>query len=292
MTAAAAAGITLLSLNDIKSHSVFSGDQDSFADWDFALRAEGSPLGWTTYLTHVLAQTEAVMLADMNSAARELSNDLYFLFSQSTKGKALTLLRRVEEGNGLEAYRLITNEFRPTGDQSAFGMAGAVLQPGWWTKAPHSKRDFHDVLLDWDGLVNEYEVRTGEVISDNLKCATICGRCPKEVKDFPVASAPETRTNYQRMREAIRMFVLDRRGVSFAPTFDASSSSSSNGVAPMDVNAIGFDKQACDICGQLQVFWSYVTCCIDRSSPPGAWAQVYFYLRSFIPVRKTYQLGW
>ena len=175
-----------------------------------------------------------------------IARNLFLLLAHKMKGKAQVLVRHVPNQNGLEALRMIYREFRPQGSIPSHTLLTTIIQPRWWSEAPHSSRPFPDVLLDWDDLILQYERDSKEVLSDALKCATIMGYAPDSVRLMLTAAPHEYRTNPGLMRQLLKEQHVSQAGLSYIP-----SNSWSEEPVPMDVGAIGWDKPKCRTCGKL-----------------------------------------
>ena len=84
---------------------------------------------------------------------------------------------------------------------------------------------------------------TGEPISDRLKCATIIGYAPQNIKRMLESASPDVREDHSRMRARIREHCLEKNPKAFVPKAQLDD--------PMNVDAIGFDRPRCTKCGKL-----------------------------------------
>ena len=155
------------------------------------------------------------------------------------RGRAQTLVKLSGPGNGFEALRSIYADYRPQGTSSEHSLIITIVQPRWWSSPEHGKRNFLEVLADWDQLCSQYTMMTNEPISDRLKCATIIGYAPQDVKRMLDAANSDVRENQARMRARIREHCLEKNPRAFVPKAPMESD-------PMEVGAIGFDRPRCN----------------------------------------------
>ena len=249
MAAAIAEGWSLLSLKEIRQHDDFSGRESDFEAWAFPFEAEAEELGWGHLVQAAITHTEPIANSTLNAAASDVSKNLYLWLSLKMKGKAQTIVKLAGHGNGFDALRQVYAEFRPSGNTSTHGMLATIIQPHWWTKQPHKDRPYTDVLLDWDQLIAQYELASGERITNATRCATVLGFAPQEIKAMLKSAARSTRENHQEMRVAIRDSLLGASEASFVPK--AMGQSFGVNSDAMDVGAIGFDKPRCQRCHKL-----------------------------------------
>ena len=115
-----------------------------------------------------------------------------------------------------------------------------------------------DILLDWEQLVAAYELASGEVISNNTKCATVLGWAPQVVESMLRSSDGETRADYQRMKASIRDRQIGQRGASFyvppAPStamdVDAVAAGTVGGKGGKHGKGAGGAEKKCSHCGK------------------------------------------
>ena len=206
MAAAAAQGYQLFDSRSIGAFDVFTGRREDFEQWVIGLEAECELRGFGPLIDIVkgdLTQTIGP-LSSLGLVAGEVSRSLYALFARRLRGKALTFVRLAEQGHGLAVLLALYKEYRPHGIEPDHGMLTAILNPKWWHEREHQSRDFNDVLLDWDTLVNRYEVSSGETVTNAMRCATILAWCPKHVENMLRSAAKSVRQNHGEMRIAIK----------------------------------------------------------------------------------------
>ena len=132
------AGVGLLSSQqfelDTKSVAkltVFSGKDKDYPEWEFTSGGFFGLLGWDTAMA--LALTEPVpKLETMAEVYMKISKQLFHVLQLYVKGKALGILKQVERGNGLQAWKAMKEEYEPkvAGEGAGAGAGGAEAGPG------------------------------------------------------------------------------------------------------------------------------------------------------------------
>ena len=248
---ASAAGLTLLSMKDMRNRDTFTGRTEDWDSWWFPFETDAEHLGWRDLIIASKESTVPIKTVDLGNIAEVVSRNLYLWLSQRTQGKAQVIVRLVEDKCGFEALRLLAYEYAPKGDTSSHGMLAAVIQPVWWRKSPHSTRSFMDVLLDWESLIVKYENSSKETIGDGIKCATITGYAPKAIQALLQSAPHETRHTYRLMWSTIREFLVETGEGAFVPKGDTDAMDVGAVERNGEVDAIGFDKPVCGICGKI-----------------------------------------
>ena len=243
-----ASGWVLFSLKDMRAHDAFSGTEEDFEVYFTILETEVEELGWSELWEAAISRgAEPISMEDfVSDDVRAVSKNLYTLLMLKMRGKAHTLVKLAGRGNGFEALRAIYNDYRPRGQVTDSGMIGAIVHPTWWCKDGHQNRAFLDVLHDWDELVARYEVATDERLSDRLKASVITTHVPKKIKEMLAGCNRQTRESYDELRNAIRLSCIEKGEVGKPVIVPVAPAATGND--PMNVDAIGFDKDHCSIC--------------------------------------------
>ena len=218
---AAAAGINLFTSRDIAGFEVFSGRTEEFDAWIVGFEAECQNRGLGNWVGHVRGHVDDDYgnVAGLGPVATEISASLFALFARRLRGKALTFVQLAERGHGFVVLASLYREYKPRGLEPDHGILSAVINPTWWRTAPHKDREFADVLLDWDRLVAQYEIQSGEAISNAVRCATVLAWCPKATEQLLRSGPREVRNDHRRMRECIRDAQLGHNR-SYVPTYN------------------------------------------------------------------------
>ena len=246
MATTSALTYNLWTIKDIRTHETFSGDPSEFESYFFALEAEITEMGWKDLLDGAIRHQGTITPASIvNAEIQEVNRNLSTFLSMRMRGKAQTMTRLAGAGNGFEAIRQIYADYRPQGATSEHSLMMTIVQPKWWTSDQHAKRNFVEILHDWDELCSQYELLTGDPISERLRCATIIGHAPLNIKKMLESSSKDVRESYSTMRTRIREHCLEKDPKAFVPRAPEPEST------PMEVGAIGFDKPRCSVCNRL-----------------------------------------
>ena len=142
---AAAAGVPnpqLIDQRGIAKVPTFSGRREHFEEWAFPFESYCGLLGWERFLDSAKVSPDEIEIINLSDEAEAVGRSLYHLLVSSTKGTALSIVRLIERGNGFEAYRKLTLEFRPHLNEEHGVMLQMILTPTWWTERT-SKQNFH-----------------------------------------------------------------------------------------------------------------------------------------------------
>ena len=112
-------------------------------------------------------------------------------------------------------------EYRPQIEEDFAEVLATILKPTWW----HERRQqpFTDLLTQWDELIGEYVMHTGETLSDRARIATIISHAPEDVRRFVHTLPKSTKHDNCALRRAVRDHVLGTSTVSRVPTHFAMS---------------------------------------------------------------------
>ena len=114
----------------------------------------------------VLANLERVMesaftgsaekpIAELTPEMKLGAKQLYFLFVNTVRGKALTLVRSAEKHHGMAAWKRIKSEYQPDAAERHTAMLMGIMQPG---RDSRNAANFLDQLTEWERRIQEYAV--------------------------------------------------------------------------------------------------------------------------------------
>jgi len=244
-----ASAVTPLSAKEIRAWRGFSGQDTEWEEWAFATTAALSDLGWADLLTAARNNPEPLDPGTFGPVALQLMRNLYSLLAQSCRGKAQTICRLQTDFDGFEVWRLLWLEYRPRGAEPAHAQLSAIIQPRWWTSPEHRGRPFMDVLLDWEGLVAACELASGEVVSNNTRCATLLGWAPTAIEQLLRSASADVRGDYQSMKACIRDRQIGKRGAAaYAPSAPSTTAMEVDAVTRGD--PVKGNAKKCTHCGR------------------------------------------
>eukprot|EP00440_Ansanella_granifera_P075335 gb/GFBE01081756.1/.p1 GENE.gb/GFBE01081756.1/~~gb/GFBE01081756.1/.p1 ORF type:complete len:431 (+),score=93.48 gb/GFBE01081756.1/:1-1293(+) len=154
----------------------FAADgQVDFEAWTFPTRSYVQFLGLFTVEQLRLVESLATPIPPSAVSAEQQckSRDLYFLLTQLLRGRASKILHRVNEGEGLEAWRVLARKVHPEGAVSQTASLLKILRFDFGS----SLEEFTERLLDFDLLVDAYnrQHELEDVPSDVQKTVVIGG---------------------------------------------------------------------------------------------------------------------
>ena len=152
-----------------------------------------------------------ITVEEQHETVQARSRLLYLLLSQSVGGKALTILRSVSHANGLEAWRLLTLEYEPRTVARSTAMLAGILTPKWNEVAAG---DFMETILQWEKMVEDYNLVAGVPLGDAVKIAVLTQYAPPYIRKF-IQLSPVEYVGYTELREAVRVYL--QRARSFDP---------------------------------------------------------------------------
>ena len=134
-------------------------------------------------------------------------------------------------------------EYRPQIEEEFAEVLATILKPTWW----HERRQqpFTDLLTQWDELIGEYIMHTGETLFERSRIATMISHAPEDVRRFVHTLPMSTKHDYVALRRAVRDHVLGASTVSRIPT-----DFSMNGPTPMEVDALSGETRSCRNCNK------------------------------------------
>ena len=91
---------------------------------------------------------------------------LWYLLTQACRGKARNLVKKSEKFNGVHAWKILFDEYRPRMAGRFNAMLMGLLSPDWNNGSP-----FLDSLAAWDVECLEYTTQSGQQLTDATKIA-------------------------------------------------------------------------------------------------------------------------
>lgn len=108
----------------------------------------------------------------LNGDAQAASRDVYSVLAQVCGGKAVSIIRQVPRGNGLQRLRRPLREFEPDPGMRTSAMLGGILAP---ELVPLILAQFVDTMYGWETVLTRYW--------DTMQVAIVFGKAPGCVRD-------------------------------------------------------------------------------------------------------------
>ncbi len=158
----------------------FAGDEKRWTQWRFGMKAYLSLCGVMAEqaLDGVARRNDPVIFAEIPHEFREESKLLFYMLASSCTGRAQCFVRTAENQNGLEAWRLLNQRYHRQNADSTFALLRVLVN----FTCGHDVRGIEGKLAEFDSLVQEYEERATEVLSDEVIRGILTHAVPDPLK--------------------------------------------------------------------------------------------------------------
>ena len=207
----------------------FGGSEAEWQDWSFQARAYLDTLSPTTGEAIEGAETAGrpVPARGLRVEHQEASRKIFYVLAMLLHGPPLLLLRSVERGNGLEAWRLLKDRYESATASRLHAMLGKIMRPD---RFPEGAQSFESALQDWELLVHRWENMANDVLNDSVKRQILLEQSPASIRmQLTLAGHPDYRT----LKQALMEYLMNSTDWS-----DHIQNSTNNGATPMEVDAI------------------------------------------------------
>jgi hypothetical protein len=111
--------------------SRFNGNEAAWADWLFQTRAylEVMDTDISDALGLVDAATDEIQSQRLSAENKGAAHNVFYILAQLLRGPALLELRRVERGNGLERWRLLSARYEKGATSRLAATLQSILRP-------------------------------------------------------------------------------------------------------------------------------------------------------------------
>mgnify|MGYP002810041704 CR=1 FL=1 len=147
-------------------------------------------------------------LRDVNTSDGHFVRQLYYMLVMSTEGDANLIVKTVEKGKGVEAWRRLCWEFEPSSGMRQTAVLQGLLRrdfgrDGLGSLTLEVQRFEHDVL--------KWEVQTGKELDDEVKHGILIGGMRNDVVRSHLDLSVEKLATYQALRDSVLSFAGARR---------------------------------------------------------------------------------
>ena len=159
----------------------FGGSEAEWQDWSFQARAYLDTLSPTTGEAIEGAETAGrpVPARGLRVEHQEASRKIFYVLAMLLHGPPLLLLRSVERGNGLEAWRLLKDRYESATASRLHAMLGKIMRPD---RFPEGAQSFESALQDWELLVHRWENMANDVLNDSVKRQILLEQSPASIR--------------------------------------------------------------------------------------------------------------
>ena len=161
---------------------------------------------------------DKVDVEDMQPSGQEANRQLYYLLTMNTKKRANRIVRNLKkDSNGLEAWRLLSNEFGKDDAQGKLSSLSSIMKFEFGNTVNSS---LADKLENFKAEVTDYRERPGHgELSEDVVRAVLCNNLPEPLKTHVLLNLTQLPTE-RDMYGAIELYIRTK----CRPTATAASS--------------------------------------------------------------------
>ena len=224
----------ILDVKILEKLEMFNGRSECWESWLTGFESLAGLIG----LDNLMAISVQPGLSWSETALSQLGGDdvrlkakaLWYLLTQACKGKSQNIIKKAEKFNGVQAWKLLMEDYRPVMAGRFTAMLLGLLQPTTWDQDTQST-SFLEVLGKWENDCDEYVTQSGKRIDDETKIAVVTGKCPASVAWVVRMAAMQCGDKYDAFKKHIEMYMV--QVVHFASDGHRLND-------PMDVGGINF----------------------------------------------------
>ena len=149
----------------------------------------------------VAAEKTSIITHDgLDENSITISTTVHALLITKCEGKALSLVSLVPRRFGLEAWRVLKEEYEGKGGNRTAALLRVILNPrARWAKIHSEGRDLGDTLASWERDVAQYRTGAGADLQQAIQVATAMEHAPPAHRDFLEVVPLANRESYQAL---------------------------------------------------------------------------------------------
>ena len=155
---------------------------------------------------------------------------IFCQLAQLAEGPPGLILRSMPEDNGFEAWRLLTQRYKPNQGMKALGQLRNILNPSF------PEANFEDAFLQWEAEVEKYERTFATQVQDIMKVAVVLHALSGPLQQHIQLTAGAAQT-YQKVRYVILDYHRSRTHFKRTVQLTAQPSQLQGGAVPMEADA-------------------------------------------------------
>ena len=171
--------VKLVDLRGIAQPPPFSGDEKAWVDWRFRFQTVAALMNLYEVVRLAAAHPRQITQEELSEETMWKGRTLYRLLVALVSGRALGIIRQVPEGQGLEAWRCLAQEYEPEEPTRWCSMLRVLMKP-----ARNEASPFMDQLIEWGRQVGVYGAGSGDRVTNPLKCTIVTGQALPQVRSF------------------------------------------------------------------------------------------------------------
>ena len=142
---------------------------------------------------------------DLDAGTTEkLSSLFYYVLSGLTEGPAYTIVDQIEDANGFEAWRRLSNRYAKTKLQSAIMTLVTIVNTKF------NEKDFETTFAEWENYINKFEMAVGKELYDEIKVGLLIAGTTGKLHDHLCLSVTDV-VDYDTVRSTVLHYLSPRR---------------------------------------------------------------------------------
>jgi hypothetical protein len=143
------------------------------------------------------------------------SAELYEVLGDKLEGTALTLLRNVEDFNGIEMWRVLRKDCNSSSPAMCLEQLVKAVCPG----RAQSEKEAGRMIEEWEITVAKVFKETKEKLGDKMKIAIVTSICPKTMTEA-IYQYVETETTYPVFKRKVKSLIENRVAIGASTAMD------------------------------------------------------------------------
>ena len=210
-----------ITVKDIRVDT-FNGQIDKWEDWSFAFRRTIRSMSRVCYDLMVEAElsTEPVDTIQHTTEQDARSGELYDVLCQFCTGEALSVIKGVQDMEGIEAWQRLHRKYNPRTMARGVRMLCEVTSP----IKLNDLRDVETEINKWEEKVRALKTQFGEELTNGMKIAILTNMMPLVIQDF-IYTHVDKDTKYEEIKDKVKAITGNKLAMNMGP-------------APMDIGEL------------------------------------------------------
>ena len=218
---------SVIDIKILERLEVFNGEDSRWESWLAGFEALTGLIGMDemmrTGASSAVTMQECQLDALGGDEVRRKAKALWYMLMQACRNKSRNIVKTAEKFNGVQAWKLLMQEYRPQMAGRFNAMLMSLLKPRWDETTP-----FLDALAQFEVDCTEYTSQSNEPFGDRTKIAVVTQHCPRATAWVVRTAALQCGDNYKTFKAQIELYLKQ------SMDFD----SYGVGAVPMDVGGI------------------------------------------------------
>ena len=206
----------------------FDGAPDKWDDWSFAFRRTIRSMSNEAYqmMTNVEKKSAEINEHDeLDMGQEQVSGELYDVLCQFCTSEALTVIKGVDDMEGIAAWQRLHKKYNPKTMARAIRLLCDVV-------SPNKVKELHNIESDvnkWEEKIKMLDTQLGGKISNGMKIAIFANMMPGVIQDY-IYSYVERDTVFDMLKQKVKALVDNKITMS-------------SGATPMDIGRVENDDE-------------------------------------------------